>query len=1399
MSNLILNLQEGLVKTKMYNDIKNEEIINLIEEYNDNPDDFIDYKNYFNEKCIKDYKIFLVSNIINSIEKTFSKRQIEGDNGILENKFLFLFLRYKKNIPNFISKLKINKKNFLDYIPKIKKLRILIKTFQEMDKDASKFQKELDVYENNIFDIINSDIKLYLDNDNISPLLNTFIKYCVKNNKKFINIKINYNEYNNVIISKFTDYKYENLDDMINDFKSNEFIHNDELSYFIIKYKIIKNQNFKNFISDFDEIQLTSDLINNYRNAESEKDIVKHIFIEIIEICEQPFSHTYLNYLENIYKQLDLTEKFNKIKNKNKDHNELIIEYENKEYTFIKDIIEKIKSNDKNLDNFILRRSINHNLNRKEYDNLKNEVEFFKNLIQLDDNNIDSVISNYIFKYNQNIMNEIKKYNLVVDINKVVKNLKNTPSDESNEYIQSQLILYNIEKREKKDWIFVSVNSFFQNNNFLNFMNFMEELENKLKNLNDSNINKIFNQNLNENLGEFFDHYIKCINNYKMIDLHPSAHQLYYNYNDNQKIRVYVNDPIQEILFKIQDDPKKYQYVFKKLLNHLFNYKYYNSILDIDETIIDKVVHEIFLIRYLNSMDQINKKLDKPFFVKLINDYKKLIRSNLPIKKISSSLEQIIKFNNKNNIINDNGMKFLRNNWNELNFLTFKKIINKERTTKQDKIDALKFIKIFTKKVNEDLKEKKINIFRNNQNQEEKKIIKDTSKELNRILKSSDPFPYKYISQEKPKNDFFDNYQVDISNVKSFEKNDMTYLEIKNYRKLVKEDKKENIYLNLMNDVINTNKDFLNKEYNQNIDFNILYNNLISDEKKIKIIAKKYHKHIDSKDFFKKINLTKKTFSDIISLISILFFFDNLINMNINFDLKSFQQKNENSLINKKIYIFKSGNINKIKSKKNDIYLTSNNIKLNRNDFILYDSLINKYVTIIKGNHKGFIGRIMKLNDIHNFTKKNNKNKDSYLNNNINDLQNIQKKLKNKNFSNIVDDFELNELVEFRKNLLREKATQNLFRSYAGKKHKIDVKYEYNIKINPSIRKILNELEVSFIKKLRKERMKNINYNLNILKNKKKRNNKQQYYIRINEGEKSSKNLLFTNDEFKFNKKNILKQELKEEDLIHYQNLIIDHKYDNLYDFFKYIFNNNNISDKNNDGYFINIYKEAINIFNINKKNYMKKFDIIDKYSKAIKTLNKNIIKLNQRIKNKKNILENKKKLKIEIQKRYKIIDRHDNFVNQVKKLMKFKGIQNNSYQNDIDIVNNVSYFKINNKNMKKDLDNIKKNKIKIQKKNQKEEKKQNENFKELVYDIKNNIQNDLSNIFNKSPKIKFIDYINNLLDDEEIIDENEIIQELEREFEELEFDSDNDNDEKQRNFTWLELDEMSMDDLSDL
>ena len=58
MSNLILNLQKGLINTKIYNDIKNKEIINLIEEYNNNPNDFIDYKIILMKNVLKIIKYF---------------------------------------------------------------------------------------------------------------------------------------------------------------------------------------------------------------------------------------------------------------------------------------------------------------------------------------------------------------------------------------------------------------------------------------------------------------------------------------------------------------------------------------------------------------------------------------------------------------------------------------------------------------------------------------------------------------------------------------------------------------------------------------------------------------------------------------------------------------------------------------------------------------------------------------------------------------------------------------------------------------------------------------------------------------------------------------------------------------------------------------------------------------------------------------------------------------------------------------------------------------------------------------------------------------------------------------------------------------------------------------------
>jgi len=1453
MSNLILNLQNGLKDTSIYKDIQNEEIINLIHEYNNNPHDFIDYKNYFDEKCMEDYKFFLVSNIINRIEKTFSKKQIYGDDGILENKMLFLFLKYKDDIPKFISKLKINEDNFLQFIPEVKKLRQKINLLKELNKDFAKFKKELDVYQNNIFDIISTDIGIYLDNisnikndfdiqfnNNISSLLKTFVKYCVKNNKKFIHIKINHPSWNDLIITKFSDYQYENLYDMINDLKSNELINSQELSYLITKYKIVINQNFKSFINDFDDIDLNSNLINNYRklkflyqdplgslndnpfddtpspqpirNAQLDKNINRHIFIEIVEICEQPFSQTYLDYLENIYQELDMMNIFNNIKNRNDIQNELIIEYENNEKTFIKDIIKKIINNDNNLNHYILKKSINHNLNKQEYNDLKFEVNFFKDFINK--NNKTNILSNFILNKNQKIVTELTEFNLVVDINTVERNLKNNHQDQNNEWIQSQIQKYfkgyNLTKKEKnlilperKDYIFISTHSFFKDNNFFKFMDFMEDLEKKIKLLNDPDINKIFDDVLNEQyFSEFFSHYIKSINNYKILDLHPSANQLYYNYKENDKIRVYINDPIEEIFFKIQNNPKKYKYSFQKLLNHLFNYKYYNVDLDIDETIFDKITNEIFFIRYVKIIDRINLKIDKPLFKNEMKKFIKKINDNKKKIVIKPALLQIIKFNKNNPIISEKGIKFLIKNWKDLDYLTFEKIINKKKKTKEDKIQALKFIKIFVDKVDKKLIKKKINIYRDN-NQNQKKIIHNTAKELDRIFKSADPFPYKYVNATSTKKrDFFDNYVIDIK--PSYEEeNDMSYIEMKNY-KIKNKDNKDDIWLELLDNSIDFNKEFLNNKFNQKIDFHILYQNLLEDKNKIKIISKKYNKNVEEK--FKKINSTKKTFTDIISILSILFFFDNLINFNINFELKSFEDKIQNSVINKKIYILKTGLISRIKSKKDDFYFDKKNIKLKRNDFILYDSMIDQNVKIIKGNYKGFIGRLLKLNELKNISfntkenKKNQKKHIEHLTNNINDLELLLMKLKsiagaishNGHRYYVFDDLELNELVKMRTELLRTKAAQNLFRNYLGKKIKLNAKYEFNIKINPSNRKIFNALEIDFIKKFRLERYKNITFNVDILKKQKEhfiQKHKQQFYIRIHEGKKSAKNVMFSSDEFKFNKDDILNQEIKKEHLIHFQNLIIQHKYDNLFDFFRYLFNNSNISDKNDEQYFINIYKEAIDIFNINKKNNMNKVNIKIRIDEDLRKLNKNIKILNKQSDRGETI--DNKKLKKFIQMRNIRQKKIDSINIDIEKsnLMKFKSLKKIKFNKDQKLDDSITYFKMNNDKIKQNFNNIKKNQKIINENNLEQQNIDNQKLKNLFNDVKEDIDDIMLNIDNDFSKINFIDYLNSILnpdddDEDDSIDFNDIMAELD------EFDLGSEFEDRigQRQLTWMDV-----------
>jgi hypothetical protein len=114
---------------------------------------------------------------------------------------------------------------------------------------------------------------------------------------------------------------------------------------------------------------------------------------------------------------------------------------------------------------------------------------------------------------------------------------------------------------------------------------------------------------------------------------------------------------------------------------------------------------------------------------------------------------------------------------------------------------------------------------------------------------------------------------------------------------------------------------------------------------------------------------------------------------------------------------------------------------------------------------------------------------------------------------------------------------------------------------------------------------------------------------------------------------------------------------------------------------------------------------------------------------------------------------------------------------------------------MKKDLNNIKINKKNVQQNIEKLQKEDNEKLKELFYDIKNNINSIISDIFDENHKIKFIDYINyNFIDEDDeddsySIDFNDIMDELD----EIDIDSDDERirqreQELGRPLTWVEL-----------
>lgn len=1392
MSNLIQQLQEGLkINNKLYEEIKNEEIINLIIHYKKNPEKYSTYEKYFNRKCVEDYKIFLLSNINHEIEKILIKDNL---NEILEMKIKLLLKKYKNNIRMLLKQFKVNNKDLIKNLRETNNLMKKIEMKKELNKSYNEEEEKYNMINNNIDNIIEEEIKKYLSTNEKSELLEDYINYLIRINKRLVNMRINEKEYNNYLMRKFTEGDYDNVEELINDNVTKDYINSSNLSLMIIKYNNIKGQTLGELINYLPE-EIDREYVNKYKelNLEDLKDvedintsIKNHLLIEIIEVCEQPLNENYLKYLEEVYRLNKMDNLYENIVEQNKEIKEMLIEYEEEELLFAKKIIEKIKKNDEyEID--ILKKSFMEDMNDKEYEMLLSEYNMIRDIIKNEDESYE-ILDFYVTTKMSNILIDLRDFNLTTNIKDLKKNLKLNNYDDMD--INTELQKYEIERKKNKNYIYVSTNDVFQNNNILTLFRFYMNLEKKIKLLNNVELIENMNKIIQITLSQVFEHYIKSIDYKNLND--TDDNRLYYNLNDDENIRVYVKDPIMRILDYLKrnnnDDKEENEYIYEKILEHIFNYEYYNLKLESRQNIIEKISDNVMMNNYNNILQILNdiyknKKYENDIkeMDKKINDYmNKIMNIRFEENKSRNKYFKLININNEFNILTNEEMNYLKSKWDDYQEFMYLKVSNK--TTEKEMIGLLKFMKLLLGEMKEITKEKNIKLFNNNKTEKEEKVEKEMIKELRRLMNEE----IKSLKNDKVKaNKVYLMNNIDLDKV--IEDNDITYLTIDTFQKLYNNEKKTKDSI-IVESIINTLK-MLENIYNikyENI--NELQTDMINEKNKLIVISRKNTKDIDYKNIYKRLNMENKNLYDLVKYITILYYMDYLIHkevdvynkMNIN------NKEKEGSLKNKKIFIIKNiSNEKNIKEKideiikeEGDIYYT-NTEKLSRNDFILLDTLKDKTVKILNGQYKGRYGRLMKVKEMKFITKEVRKNMDlerKYLNDIIKKFNNKIIKINSVKLNEIVDEIELSELEKYRKTL------------YIGK-YNLDEKYFYNIKINPRINKILNNYEDVFIKKYRRDRLNELEYQKNIYEQEIKGMKKDipKFIVKVNEGQKNEKNIYLKTDEVKFNTEMIMNEELLET-----VKKIIDNKkieFNNLYDLTKYLFNYSNVSIEDNLEYFINIYKDSLEIYNYNKMNHMNKLDIVSRLEESIRKLKKNQIILEKKNK-KKTLKDDEVKYLEKIKKLLKTKNnQYEKYKKDIKKLEIFNDKTINGYDNEIVKRNNFYYFVENNKLLNNDIKEIKD----MNMKKLKDDKILEEELMIKMNMLVNELKDYLNNIINKEEKgkIKLIEYLrdNYISEDEEDEEEEYNIDDILDELDVIE------DDEPKKPKTWLELDDEDFSD----
>ena len=1292
MSNTVLLLQQHLKNIpgyeKLFSHAKFVEILYFINSITSGGIDISTYKIYFNKKCLPTYKATAIEQVVDEMEKMVSPSEINV---------------YK--IINFINDavknntLKTDLESLVDLDKVLNRYSVYTKLTKKMDLekemkgDKESTSQKIEEIKSSLLDsvvktlgsvVMTHDILINLmASDEKVKLVIGFLMQKVN----FKKMKINSMTYLNFLVSLITKGEETSFTALLEKDFSDLF--GEELVFYLMHYKYIQEVSFDyfmNFLIDLDEREMLEiDLLREISEASFESEVFNdeyfnnktkfllHIFMNILDSCVLPTNQKYLSFMKTLYLENKMEADYNKILAQSSVFDDLL----NTPKLLLTNSIIFMKTNKPIGDilNNLLESFVSNEITKTEYRTLVEEIRVIHS-IRTKENIKEEILTQLI---NDTLSRDINRMNSIMmgDPKEMKKTSHKYTADM--EYIKNQYEIYQIERRTPSNIIVIQAPKLrgdlldgtkYEKTIFNIFTLYkkwidISEETSKYIHLNiKSEIDIIF-QNI---LAKILVHYLKAIQ-YFMDSGSDNYKNLFYFQDKDDKIKVECENTLEEIFLYIYKQSSKqniktkeldfYKFMFDKYQSFINSYKFYSIVHEQDIVLKDIISQHPVVIA---SMNAVTNNLSRLFS---ITNRTILTTESLSyvtkMKETNKQMEEYINveaMNNKYHILSKSEMEVLAIIMDDLKRYLVDLTMNKMYTIRT-------MISGFSKQHTFDVTKEYISKI-------EAKNIKDmATRDIIDSIEIHKTGPTRKVVQKVVVDTKFVEYVG-----KTFEKNEMNYIEINSMKKFITSDDIKMEYDEMISKLSISSINYLNSVFKRDDKLaDAVKKLLMKNDLKLNSIAKKVNMKFRNSEVYNIKKNKNVIINDMVKMISILMYLDNIITSSeeeIDFQKilnEAFLNRQDSpKLINKRVLILKGpyknafGSVTEMMPNSKDKYLvrlkSEDVIMVDVSNIVPVDDLKAKIVKITRGMFKGQYGVISEFKTFVN-TKEESKartNHIEYLKHLISSYQTaIDIMIVSSSRKQLVigDQTEMDKITEYKTVGMSDQEQYIRLKEY---------RFEKIVLYKSNIQNLKNEL-VLFVKSLRsKGNMVN---------------------IMVRYGQKDQRYILLDRSGVKFDVDEITREQTIKKIANIVQNKLIS--FDNLYQMVKFLFNSMDRypSDLEFFKYYQMLNEHAIDIIN---KNKIMKYNNLDRIDFLDKKLKEQTIMYKKLIQNKKKNLDKILKVKKNISKLKESINLKKIQMKDVKILK--DASYTRKYTDDLELDDGKKYFtfKINTTEAIKDL-----------------------------------------------------------------------------------------------------------------